>query len=262
MFYFGTNMKMYKTITETSEYLKRIVQLYEEKERKDIALFVIPPFTAIDPGSKILEGSPITIGAQNMCWSDQGQFTGEISPCMLEEVGAKLIMVGHSERRNIFGETDEMCAKKVATALRHGFKTLLCVGEDIYDKAHSISIEKLAIQIKVGLSNVQYDQLDKIIIAYEPSWAIGVDGVPAEPEYVNQMHASIKKTIHGLFPQVECIPPVLYGGSINLANAWSYAQQSQIDGLFIGRSAWDADNFFKIIDHVLAEQLTEQTNAF
>lgn len=250
--YIGTNTKMYMNISQTTDFLTKLHGLTQDISRENMELFVIPSYTALSSARKSVPKESISLGAQNMCWEDQGQFTGEISPLMLKEIGVQIVQIGHSERRLIFKETDVEENKKVLCASRHDFTPLLCIGETIEQKEKGISDEVLRIQIKTGLSNVTPEQAKNVWIAYEPVWAIGVDGIPASKEYANEKHKVIKDTLIELFgePLGRNIP-VLYGGSVNNQNAKDLIQMPYIDGLFIGRSAWNAGNFNQIIRSVL-----------
>lgn len=245
----GTNLKMYKTIAQTVEYLGRLKSLTEDIE--GIELFVIPSYTSLESAGRAVFESHIHIGAQNMCWEDEGQFTGEISPVMLKEVGVKIIEIGHSERRHVFGENDEEINRKTLAAISHGFTALLCIGETGEQKEAGISDEILSIQLKAGLRGLYKENLDQLWIAYEPVWAIGVNGKPASAEYAAQKHNVIKSVLVSLYGNEGYDIPVLYGGSVNPGNAAELITQPAVDGLFIGRSAWDADSFNSIIRNVL-----------
>ncbi|MGE4484646.1 MAG: triose-phosphate isomerase [Oscillospiraceae bacterium] len=251
--YVGTNNKMTMTIAETKNFITELRELTADISRDEMRLFVIPSYTAISAAADCA-GDGITIGAQNMCWEERGQFTGEISPLMLEEVGAALVMTGHSERRHIFRETDEEENKKVISALTHGFISLLCIGETGEEKARGESDEALRRQIIKGFLGVNPSYIDRgmIWVAYEPVWAIGVGGKPAEPEYVFRRHEKIREALAFVFgiERAEKVP-ILYGGSVNNENAPKLIAGGDVDGLFIGRSAWRAENFSSIIREVL-----------
>lgn len=176
--YFGSNLKMYKGIQQTEDYLKELVKLTSDISRDEIELFIIPSYTSLERVGKTIDQKYVKLGAQNMCWEEQGQFTGEISPLMLEEVGIKLVMIGHSERRHVFRETDEDESKKVRCGLDHGFTTLLCIGETAEEKKYDLGPEVLRTQLKVGLSGVKKEDLGRVWVAYEPVWSIGVNGTP------------------------------------------------------------------------------------
>ena len=209
--YVGTNTKMFKTPSEAEQHIKRLLELTRDIPEAEIHRFIIPSYTSLHIAKPAGE-NVIQIGAQNMGWEERGQFTGEISPLMLQELGIDLVMIGHSERRHILHE-----------------------------------------QLKIGLHQVTREQAEsKLWIAYEPVWAIGVNGVPANPDYVEEIHSHIKKVLVELFgEEVSENIPVLYGGSVNNENATKLIIKPSVDGLFIGRSAWDADNFNKIIRDVM-----------
>ncbi len=249
--YIGTNTKMFKTIADSDKYLKELSILSNDLQKEDIQIFVIPSYTSLVSAKKVASKN-IMIGAQNMAWEQEGQYTGEISPKMLSELNIDMVMIGHSERRNIFLEYDEMEALKVEAAIKNGFNTLLCVGESKKDKDYQISDERLRIQIKKGLYKLSKKNTDKLYIAYEPVWAIGVNGTPAEPKYIEEKHKAIKSCLAELFGQNFGLDiPVLYGGSVNNNNCKEIIKLNNVDGLFIGRSAWNANNFNKIIRDVL-----------
>jgi triosephosphate isomerase len=249
--YLGTNTKMYKTIADTVDYLTKLNSLTADLDRSKLELFVIPSFTSLESARKCVPADKISLGAQNMCWEDKGQFTGEISPLMLKEVNVSIVEIGHSERRHVLGETDLEENKKVLAALRHNFTALLCIGETGEQKELGLSDEVLRTQLKAGLHGVTLKNTDNLWIAYEPVWAIGVNGTPASKEYADEKHAVIKQTLIEIFGKETGLDiPVLYGGSVNNENAEELIAMPHIDGLFIGRSAWDAENFNKIIRSV------------
>lgn len=250
--YLGTNTKMYKTTGQTVAFLKRLHELTKDIPREKMELFVIPSYTTLAAARESVPKQSIFLGAQNMGWEEQGQFTGEISPLMLQEAGMDLVMVGHSERRHVFRETNEEENKKILCACRYGFRPLLCVGETAKEKNFGITEEVIRTQLKVGLRGVMPCEARNITIAYEPVWAIGVNGIPASKEYADQAHTIIRKMLIKLFgEEIGGDIPVLYGGSVNPQNAKELIQMPQIDGLFIGRSAWNADDFNSIIRKVM-----------
>jgi len=250
--YLGTNTKMYKTISDTVAFLSELKELTADIDRTKMELFVIPSFTALEAAKRTVSDNSIKIGAQNMSWAEEGQFTGEISPIMLKEIGINIIEIGHSERRHVLGETDEEEKGKVLNAVKHDFTPLLCIGETLKQKDYGISDEILSMQLKIGLSEITKEQAKMLWVAYEPVWAIGVNGIPADEGYADEKHAVIKKTLISLFgEEIGSDIPVLYGGSVNNENAECLIKKPNIDGLFIGRSAWNADNFNKIIHAVI-----------
>lgn len=254
--YFGTNLKMYKGNGDTVAYLSALAARAESLESAhDIELFVIPSYPALKEAVETVNRQTgkrrIIIGAQNMSPHDCGQYTGEVSPLMLQELGVGLVMIGHSERRHGMRETDEEENAKVLAALNHRFITLLCIGETSAQKNYGIADEVLRSQLKIGLHGVGADRLPLLRIAYEPVWAIGEEGVPASADYAAQRHHVIKQCLLELFgDQAEQIP-LFYGGSVNPDNAEELISRPHIDGLFIGRSAWQADKFDALIRRVL-----------
>lgn len=251
--YFGTNTKMYKNIRQTVSYLQQLDVLTADLDRSVMELFVIPSFTTLEAANRTVSPGQIVLGAQNMGWEDEGPFTGEISPGMLREVGVQIVEIGHSERRHVLGETDDMENRKVKCALRNGFTALLCIGETLAQKELGLAAEILRIQLKTGLYDLSSDCADHLRIAYEPVWAIGASGTPASPEYAAQMHGVMRQCLVELFgSDAGSRIPLLYGGSVNTGNAVSLLLQPEIDGLFIGRCAWDAERFNTVIRSCLA----------
>lgn len=250
--YFGSNFKMYKNIQATEEYLQAITASTADIDRKDIQFFFIPSYTSLESASRCSVRSSFMLGAQNMCWEDEGQFTGEISPLMLKELGLDLVMVGHSERRHGFGESDYTENKKVKKALDCGFTALLCVGETAQEKEFGISAEVLRTQLKVGLHGVAKEQIDRVWIAYEPVWSIGVNGTPAPVDYAEEMHKVIKDCLEEMFGKEGREIPALYGGSVNPDNSNALIVQPDIDGLFTTRTAFQVDKFTKLIKDAIS----------
>lgn len=249
--YMGTNTKMYKTIAETSQFVQRLCDLTKDIDRERFELFVIPSYTTLDQANRHRDPQLLKLGAQNMCWEEYGQFTGEISPLMLRETGCDLVMIGHSERRHIFFETDEMERKKVRCALDHGFTVLLCIGETEEEKECGRSDLVLKRQLEIGLADLKDQETAKVWIAYEPVWAIGVTGKPITVKYADEKIQMIRETLIGIFGISAVHIPIFYGGSVNWENAIELSQCREINGLFIGRSAWDAEDFNALIRNVL-----------
>ncbi len=252
--YLGTNTKMYKTIKDTIEFVTTLADNTKEIPRDKIELFVIPSYTAIGPARQAVSKDLITMGAQNMHWAKEGQFTGEISPVMLKEVGTEIIELGHSERRHKMGELDIDINKKLLTSLEYEFRPLLCIGETKEQKGAGQTLKTLRIQLKVGLDGIGEKDISKVMVAYEPVWAIGVDGVPASPEYAEEIHQEIRALLVEILGEAAKDIPILYGGSVNNDNFSQLIAKDEVNGLFIGRSAWDAYNFTKII-HAVYEQM-------
>ena len=245
--YFGSNLKMYKTIAQTTDFLKDLQKRTSDISREEMELFIIPSYTSLPAAVQSVDQNLIRIGAQNMHWEEEGQFTGEISPLMLKELGIGIVMAGHSERRHVFGETDREENRKVLSALRHGFTALLCVGETGEEKEYGISAEVLRSQLKIGFHGVSEEAAGQILVAYEPVWSIGVSGTPATADYAEKMHAEIKDCLREIFGGSADRIPVLYGGSVNPENCTSMIVQPDVDGLYVGRAAWHADAFDSLI---------------
>ena len=259
--YMGTNTKMYKTIADTNRFVSDLCTLTADIPREKFELFVIPSYTTLDQAGRNRDSRLLKLGAQNMCWEEQGQFTGEISPLMLREVGCDLVMIGHSERRHIFMETDEMERAKVRSALEHGFTALLCIGETEEEKAAGRTAEVLRRQLETGLRDVEIPQLNRVWVAYEPVWAIGVNGKPITIAYADEMLSAIREILCDIFGVSGEDVPIFYGGSVNPENAVSLSRCRDINGLFIGRSAWDAEKFNRLIRQVLESRMQEDSDA-
>jgi triosephosphate isomerase len=242
----GTNWKMHKTLQEGKLYCNELMDVVKDINPA-IEVFIIPSYTSLWPIKELISDSRIRLGAQNMHWAEEGAFTGEISPIMLSEIGLDLIELGHSERRQYFNERDEELNKKVQAAIKHGMKPLLCIGENMEQKNNQITIETLSAQLKVCLNELSADQAKNMLIAYEPVWAIGKSGVPADSDYVAHAHFHIRRILGELFGSIGNDIPILYGGSVNESNFLEYLQLDHVNGLFIGRAAWDMNSFRKII---------------
>lgn len=249
VYWVGTSWKMNKTLAEAmvfAEALAEFVPGFDER----IQPFVIPPFTAIREVKKALSPTRIKVGAQNMHWADAGAWTGEISPVMLKDCGLDMVELGHSERREHFGETDNAVGLKTAAAVKHGLVPLICVGETLAQRDSGQAAAVLALQVHGALQFLEgAAKAATILFAYEPVWAIGDKGVPASSDYADRQQALIKKIARDLLPAV---PSVLYGGSVNPQNAAELVGQPNIDGLFIGRSAWQADGYIDILKRASA----------
>ena len=238
------NWKMNMTPSEAVKLVETLKPLVVNDE-VDV-VFCVPAIDII-PVVEAAKGTNIQVGAENMYFEEKGAYTGEIAPNMLTDLGVKYVIIGHSERRHVFGETDVEENKKVKAALNHGFTTLLCIGETAEEKDFGISAEVLRTQLKIGFHDVPVSQVPNIWVAYEPVWSIGVNGTPASADYAEKMHKVIKACLREIFGDVADEIPVLYGGSVNPGNANELIVQPSIDGLFTGRAAWQADNFDKLI---------------
>lgn len=245
----GTNWKMNKSLAEGMAYSRELMEIAKTLH-PGIELFIIPPYTALYPLKEQLASSQIRLGAQNMHWEDEGAYTGEISPKMLAEIGLDMIELGHSERRQYYNENDFEINKKVHAALRYGLQPLVCIGENSTQKNTGITTEVLSMQIKVCLTSLTPEHAERVMVAYEPVWAIGASGIPAEGGYVGEVHEHIRRVLVGLFGASGGRIRILYGGSVNESNFESYLDQREVDGLFIGRAAWDISSFRRILKTV------------
>jgi triosephosphate isomerase len=212
--------------------------------------FVIPPFTAVREVKRALGETRVKVGAQNMHWAEAGAWTGEISPPMLKDCGLDLVELGHSERREHFGETNETVGLKTAAAVKHGLVPLICVGETLAEREAGRAEEVLSAQVLGALQGLREEELSaEILFAYEPVWAIGDKGIPASADYADRQQALIKRVAADRCGRTL---KVLYGGSVNPGNAAELIAQPHVDGLFIGRSAWQAEGYIDILKRASA----------
>eukprot|EP01036_Dinobryon_divergens_P048833 gene48833-65480_t len=241
----GTSWKMNKTLAEARPFADGLRAADGQRDPR-IQRFVIPPFTAVREVKAMLADTAVKVGAQNMHWADHGAWTGEISPVMLTDCGLDLVELGHSERREHFGETDETVGLKVAAAVRHSLVPLICIGETLVEKEAGHARDVLERQVRGALGRLTEAQVDAtILFAYEPVWAIGEKGIPATPDYADERQAEIiavAETILGR--RVPC----LYGGSVNPQNCAAFMACRHVDGLFIGRSAWAVEGYLDILE--------------
>lgn len=243
----GTNWKMNKTIRESVDYTRQFLGRLKELDRSDaVQVFVIPPYTAMEAVKRASEGR-LWVGAQNMHWAERGAYTGEISALMLQELGVDLVELGHAERRRYFNETDADINRKVHTALRHGLRPLVCVGEQIEDKRRGVGKETVKNQLRTIFAGVDAACAPRLIVAYEPVWAIGVEGADIGMDYVREIQTHIRATLEEVLGRSAAAVPVIYGGDVNLRNAAALVSESGTDGLFIGRAALEAESFAELI---------------
>ncbi len=226
------NWKMYFGIDEAKSVAERMTEIIKNKTE----VIVCPSFVFLDRLSRVFSDSLIKLGAQNMYFEENGAFTGEVSPIMLKSVGCEYVILGHSERRHIFGENDIDIHKKVISAIEHGLKPILCIGETLAQRKDGKTKDVVERQIIAALDGVD---LNSVVIAYEPVWAIGT-GVPADLDTVSEMHSFIRGLVEGV--------PILYGGSVKDKNAYELAQINDVDGFLVGSASLDAGTFKKIID--------------
>lgn len=240
------NWKMHKTAREA---IQAIEQLVPNIQGYSARVLLALPFTAIAPAAFALKQTNIWIGAQNMHDAREGAFTGEISSLMLKEAGARFVLLGHSERRQLFGETDEWIGRKIVRALQDDLQVIFCVGETLEEREEGRTEEVLQRQIRVGLELVPKEQAKNIMLAYEPVWAIG-SGKSATPKLAEEVHAFCRKCLREQFGKAKAdLIPILYGGSVKPDNVKQLVLQKEIDGVLVGGASLDPEVFAQIIQH-------------
>ncbi len=213
----------------------------------DREVVVAPPFTALETAGRVLAGSSIRLGAQNLHWEPQGAFTGEVSGAMLKELGCSHVIVGHSERRQYFAETDEQVARKVKAAQREGLIPIMCVGETLEERERGDTLGVIRRQTQAGLQGQAKDAIALLVIAYEPVWAIGT-GRTATPEQAQEVHTAIRATLAALTDQATAAAVrILYGGSVKADNVDALMAQADIDGALVGGASLQAEAFARIV---------------
>lgn len=239
------NWKMHKTISEAKELVKKIKST---KLNEGVEAVLCVPFTNLQLVTDLVKDTEIEVGAQNMYFEEQGAFTGEISPLMLKELNVKYVILGHSERREYFKECDGLINKKVISALEHGLCPILCVGETLEERESGVEKEKVRTQIEKNLAEVKSEQFDRVVIAYEPIWAIGT-GKTASSEDAEVMCAYIRELIKEFFGQdaAEKVR-VQYGGSVKPNNVTELMNKENIDGALVGGASLEADSFASLVN--------------
>ncbi len=240
------NWKMHKTTEEARLLAEQVAAATPKAADREVLL--APPFTALGAVSEAVKGTDIIVAGQNVCWEEQGAFTGEISPAMLKDMGATAAIVGHSERRQIFMESDEMINQRLLGGLNQGLTMLLCIGETLEERESDQTLAVLERQIRAGLAEVSSALMNQVVIAYEPVWAIGT-GRTASTEQAQEAHAFIRKLATDLYEKdIADGLRILYGGSVKPANIDELMAQPDIDGALVGGAALDADSFGRIIN--------------
>jgi triosephosphate isomerase (TIM) len=241
------NWKMFKTRSETSAFFVALTPQIKDVEHCEIV--VAPPYTALSTAVMVAEGTAVAIAAQDVFWQDQGAFTGEVSVKMLVEAGCTHAIIGHSERRQLFGETDESVAKKTLAAVAGGLKAIVCVGETLSERDGGQALDVVRRQVRNGLGRLTSANLSNIIVAYEPVWAIGT-GRTATPEIAAEMHAAIRKTFAEIFNEAAADAlRILYGGSVKPDNIAALMKKEDIDGALVGGASLEPASFAAIIKY-------------
>ncbi|MGL4307802.1 triose-phosphate isomerase [Cetobacterium sp. SF1] len=239
------NWKMNKTSKETREMLAKLKELTMDVQ--GVEMVIGAPFTALEAAVETVKGSRIEIAAQNMYPKDNGAYTGEVSPVMLKELGVKYVILGHSERREYFHESNEFINSKVKAALAHDLIPILCIGEKLEDREAGRTAEVNEKQLREGLAGLTAEEAKKTVVAYEPVWAIGT-GKTATPEMAEATHEEIRQVLADMFGSVVAEEMTIqYGGSMNAKNAKELLAQRNIDGGLVGGASLDAETFAQVI---------------
>ena len=240
------NWKMHTTVVEACQLAAEIAKTCSEFTDREVLL--APPYTVLSEVSHVINDTSIIIGSQNVCWEGKGAFTGEISPVMVKDAGGSAAIVGHSERRHIFMETNELINRRVKGALAFGLVAVLCIGETLDEREAEKTFAVLEEQVRKGLADVAGTDMAKVVIAYEPVWAIGT-GKTASKEQAQDAHAFIRELIAQIYEKnIAEQMRILYGGSVKPGNVDELMAQSDIDGALVGGAALDADSFGRIIN--------------
>ena len=239
------NWKMFKTKAEAIAFAEEFRELYKDT---DVQTAICAPFTNLEALKEAFAGTEIKVGAQNVHFADEGAFTGEISVSMLEEIGVDFCIVGHSERRQYFGETDETVNKKLKKLFEGPIRPILCVGESLEERDADKAFDVVGGQIKADLEGIDAADVKKLVIAYEPIWAIGT-GRTATPDQAEEMCAFIRKTLIEIYgEEVSDEAIIQYGGSVKPANATEIMNMDEIDGALVGGASLKPEDFMEIID--------------
>ena len=238
------NWKMHKTIAEALEFVNEV----KDRVNNDkVEAVICAPFTLLKDLKQATKGTNIKIGAQNMHFEEKGAFTGEISPLMLKELDIDYVVIGHSERREYFNETDETCNKKVLKALEVGIDPILCVGETLEEREAGNTKDVCKVQVEKALENVSKEDLAKVVIAYEPVWAIGT-GKTATSEDANDVIAYIREVVANLYGELANEVRIQYGGSVKPSNVAEIMNQSDIDGALVGGASLEANDYVELVN--------------
>jgi len=240
----AANWKMYKTVGEALAFVEAFLPYTNGMDAVEIVL--APPFTALEPLARALAGGPLKLAAQNVAAHEEGAFTGEVAPRMLADLGCTYTIVGHSERRHLFGETDPLIARKVELLLQHGIRPILCVGETLAQRDSGQTFEVLGTQLDAGVSRVPPERAAELVIAYEPVWAIGT-GRTATPPLAQEAHAFIRERLGKVFGESAARMRIQYGGSVKPDNVYALMAEQDIDGALVGGASLDPVSFSRIV---------------
>ena len=239
------NWKMHTTLAEARELAEAVVRSVGALTDRDV--MIAPPFTALAEVGRVVRETPVVLAAQNVCWAEQGPFTGEISPVMLRSMGCGHAIVGHSERRHIFGESDALLNKRLSGAMSLGIVPIYCIGETLEEREAGNTFVVLERQLREGLAGLAVTDPAALIVAYEPVWAIGT-GKTATKEQAQEAHAFVRKLLVELFEKrVADQIRILYGGLVNAENVDALMAEADVDGALVGGAALKAESFHRII---------------
>jgi len=241
------NWKMNNDINSSVTLINEIKKGLNQKNLK-VEVIICPPFTSLETANVLIKDTPIKLGAQNMYFETSGAFTGEISPLMLKSVGCEYVILGHSERRTIFLESNQLINKKIKSAVTNGLKPIFCIGETLEEREKGETFKVVETQIREGLADLTESELKNLIIAYEPVWAIGT-GRNATPEQAEEVHKFIRDLITQIYSKEFADKLIIqYGGSVKPENSKDLMSQPDIDGALVGGACLKADSFIKIIE--------------
>ena len=239
------NWKMHTSLAEARNLAAAVVSVC--KGLTDREVMIAPPFTALATVAEVVRGSGVRLAAQNICWEEQGAFTGEIAPGMLRELGCDMAIIGHSERRHIFGESDALVNQRMAGAMRFGITPILCFGETLAEREGGQTMAVLERQIRAGLADIAVVDPTRLVLAYEPVWAIGT-GKTASEQQAQEAHEFVRNLLLAMYEKsIAQQIRILYGGSVNSGNVDTLLLQPDIDGALVGGAALKVDSFERII---------------
>jgi len=240
----AANWKMHKTRAEAAAFVE--VALPGLAAADGVEVVLCPPYTALETVGRLLAGSAVRLGAQNLHWERQGAFTGEVSPTMLADVGCTYVIVGHSERRRLFGETDDRVRRKVRAAFDAELVPILCVGETLEERQAGFTDSRVTDQLAEATADLSAEEVARLVVAYEPVWAIGTGHV-ATGEEANRVSGLIRAWLRGRFGAAADATRVQYGGSVTTRNAAEFLEQPEVDGALVGGASLDPEEFVGIV---------------
>jgi len=239
--FIAANWKMNKTVSETVDFIEKFIP--EVKDISDVDIVIAPPFTSLPKAAEKVKNTNIILASQNIFYEEKGAYTGEISPIMLTDLGCQYVIVGHSERRQYFKETDDIVNKKIKTARKNGLGVIFCIGESLEEREAGKTFEILEREIRNGLEGVG---TEKIVVAYEPIWAIGT-GKTATPDQAQEAHAFVRDNLRTLYSNKADELCIIYGGSVTPDNVDSLMVCNDVDGALVGGASLKVDSFSRIV---------------